>query len=274
MRRRVRPGPGVVAATLAVLVCATSAAFACAPGDERSAARASSTAEVSTPAAYQVMVFSRTAGFRHDSIGAGVDAIRALGAEAGFAVTATEDPGAFTAANLSRHAAVVFLNTTGDVLDPGQQAAFEGYVRGGGGFVGVHAAADTEYDWPFYGGLVGAYFARHPAVQAATVRVTDRSHPATAHLPAAWTRTDEWYDYRTNPRGSARILATLDEGSYSGGGMGADHPHAWCREYEGGRSFYTGGGHTPEAYGEPDFRAHLLGGIRYAAGAVTADCTP
>jgi type 1 glutamine amidotransferase len=223
---------------------------------------------------YDVLVFSRTAGFRHDSIAAGTQAIRELGAANGFSVTATEDPAVFTAAGLAAYEAVVFLNTTGDVLDNTRQAAFESYIRGGGGYVGVHAAADTEYDWPFYGQLVGAWFASHPAIQPAAVVVGDRAHAATAHLPQRWTRTDEWYNYRTNPRSTAHVLATLDESSYSGGGMGADHPHVWCKTLDAGRSFYTGGGHTIESYADPAFRAHLLGGIRYAAGATNADCRP
>lgn len=213
----------------------------------------------------RMLVFSRTTGFRHDSIPAGTRAIRDLGAAHGFEVTATEDGRDFAAGNLSRFAAVVFMNTSGDVLDSKQQAAFEAYIRGGGGFVGVHAAADTEYDWPFYGGLVGAYLARHPAVQQATIRVEDRSHPSTVHLGQTWERTDEWYDFRANPRSRVRVLLALDEASYSGGGMGADHPHAWCHEYEGGRSFYTAGGHTVESYAEEAFRTHLLGGIQYAS---------
>ena len=213
----------------------------------------------------RVLVFSRTAGFRHESIPAGIRAIRELGAAHGFAVDATEDAGRFTAARLAGYRAIVFLNTTGDVLDAGQQAAFESYIRAGGGFVGVHSATDTEYNWPFYGELVGAYFSAHPAVQPATIRVEDRSHPATAHLGATWERTDEWYNFRTDPRASAHVLATLDESTYTGGTMGADHPIAWCKEYAGGRSFYTAGGHTVEAYAEPAFRDHLLGGIRWAA---------
>ncbi|MER6511783.1 ThuA domain-containing protein [Nonomuraea sp. NPDC001636] len=225
-----------------------------------------------TPAAGgpAVLVFSRTAGFRHDSIAAGVQAIRDLG----FGVTATEDPAAFTTANLAAYKAVVFLNTTGDVLDAAQQAAFESYVKAGGGYAGVHAAADTEYDWPWYGGLVGAWFAAHPAVQKATVKVEDRAHPATAHLDATWPRTDEWYDYRTNARTGAHVLATLDESTYSGGTMGADHPIAWCKPYDGGRSFYTGGGHTAESFAEPAFRQHLRGGLAYATGQAKADCRP
>ncbi|HET6532672.1 MAG TPA: ThuA domain-containing protein [Actinoplanes sp.] len=223
---------------------------------------------------YDVLVFSKTAGFRHDSIPAGVQAVRDLGAANGFTVTATEDAAAFTTANLAGYEAVVFLSTTGDVLSASQQTAFESYVRGGGGYVGVHAAADTEYDWPFYGNLVGAYFASHPAIQPATVVVEDRAHAATAHLPQRWNRTDEWYNYRTNVRSTAHVLATLDETTYSGGGMGADHPIAWCRPFEGGRSFYTGGGHTSESYADPAFRTHLLGGIRWAAGQANADCRP
>ncbi|GAA2526818.1 ThuA domain-containing protein [Winogradskya humida] len=218
-----------------------------------------------------VLVFSKTAGFRHDSIAAGVQAIKELG---GFAVTATEDAAAFTTANLANYDAVVFLNTTGDVLNADQQTAFESYIRGGGGYVGVHAAADTEYDWPFYGDLVGAWFDSHPAIQPADVVVEDRAHAATAHLPQRWNRTDEWYNYRTNPRSTAHVLASLDEGTYTGGGMGADHPHAWCKTLDDGRSFYTGGGHTIESYADPAFRTHLLGGLRYAAGQTNADCRP
>ncbi|GAA2123901.1 ThuA domain-containing protein [Streptomyces synnematoformans] len=219
-----------------------------------------------------VLVFSKTAGFRHDSIPEGITAIEELGAENGFAVDATEDGGAFTAENLEKYEAVVFLSTTGDVLDADQQKAFEDYVAAGGGYVGVHSAADSEYDWEFYGGLVGAYFEGHPAIQEATVEVEDRHHPATEHLGREWVRTDEWYNYRTNPREQAHVLATLNESSYSGGTMGEDHPIAWCQSYEGGRAFYTGGGHTKESYSEPDFRTHLLGGIRYATGAVEGDC--
>ena len=218
----------------------------------------------------RALVFTRTAGFRHDSIPAGVEAVRELGATGSFRVTATEDPGVFTAAGLAPFAAVVFLNTSGDVLDPGQKAAFEAYIRAGGGYVGVHGAADTEYGWPSYGDLVGARFARHPAIQPVTVRVEDRAHPATAHLPEVWRRTDEPYDYRTNPRASVRVLATLDESSYTGGQMGADHPITWCRTIGAGRSFYTGLGHTRESYAEDAFRQLLLGGIRYAAGRAQA----
>ncbi|GAA0254971.1 lectin [Saccharothrix mutabilis subsp. mutabilis] len=229
-------------------------------------------AAVDTP--YDVLVFSKTAGFRHDSIAVGTQMIRDLGAANNFTVTATEDSAQFNATNLARFEAVVFLNTTGDVLNATQQTAFESYIRGGGGYVGVHSAADTEYDWPFYGELVGAYFSSHPAIQQATVRVENRAHPATAHLGSSWVRTDEWYNYRTNPRSTARVLATLDESTYSGGSMGGDHPHTWCKSVGGGRSFYTGSGHTQSSYSEAGFRSMVLGGLRYASGRAKADCRP
>jgi type 1 glutamine amidotransferase len=223
---------------------------------------------------YDVLVFSKTAGFRHDSIPQGIQMIRDLGAANSFTVTATEDANAFNATNLAQYEAVVFLNTTGDVLSTTQQGAFENYIRAGGGYVGIHSAADTEYDWPFYGELVGAYFASHPAIQQATTRVENRAHAATAHLGQTWVRTDEWYNYRTNARSTARVLTTLDESTYSGGGMGADHPHTWCKSVQGGRSFYTGSGHTQGSYAEPAFRSMVLGGIRYAANRTKADCRP
>ncbi|OAR23016.1 glycosyl hydrolase [Streptomyces sp. ERV7] len=224
--------------------------------------------------AKRVLVFSRTAGFRHDSIPAGIAALKELGSANGITVDATEEPAQFTTSNLARYDAVVFLSTTGDVLNGDQQSAFEHYIATGGGYMGVHAAADTEYDWAFYGGLVGAYFSSHPQIQPATVRVEDHAHPATSHLGDAWQRSDEWYNYRTNPRSRARILATLDETTYQGGTMRGDHPIAWCQSYQGGRSFYTGGGHTKESYADPAFRRHLLGGLGYATGQVKADCTP
>jgi len=224
--------------------------------------------------AERVLVFSKTAGFRHDSIPDGVAAVKQLGETGGFTVDATEDANAFTPKNLRRYDAVVFLSTTGDVLDPAQQRAFEGYIRQGGGYVGIHAAADTEYDWAFYGGLVGAYFQSHPAIQPATVVAEDRAHPSTSELPPTWNRTDEWYNYRSDPRDRVHVLASLDESSYTGGTMNGDHPIAWCQNYQGGRAFYTGLGHTKESYADPAFRGHVLGGIRYAIGDAQADCRP
>ncbi|MEU3319749.1 ThuA domain-containing protein [Streptomyces sp. NPDC006785] len=224
--------------------------------------------------AKRVLVFSKTAGFRHDSIPAGIEALKEIGEDTDITVDSTESAAQFTTSNLARYDAVAFLSTTGDVLNAEQQKAFENYVANGGGYVGIHAAADTEYDWEFYGGLVGAYFDSHPQIQPVTIRVEDHDHPATAHLDEEWERTDEWYNYRTNPRDKAKVLATLDETTYTGGNMKGDHPISWCQTYQGGRSFYTGLGHTKESYAEPAFRSHVLGGLRYATGQVKADCKP
>ncbi|HVY08122.1 MAG TPA: ThuA domain-containing protein [Burkholderiales bacterium] len=216
---------------------------------------------------FAVLVFSKTAGYRHDSIPAGIEAIRALGDQDNFSVDATEDGKAFNDANLARYREVIFLSTTGEVLDAEERAAFERYVRHGGAFVGIHAATDSGYEWPWYGALVGNYFKRHPAIQQARLEVTDASHPSTRNLPISWKRVDEWYDFRNDPDPGLTILIRIDERSYRGGRMGANHPVAWCHEYDGGRAWYTALGHGGEAYGEPLFREHLRGGILWAAGA-------
>jgi type 1 glutamine amidotransferase len=216
------------------------------------------------PPAFTVLVFSKTEGFRHDSIPAGIAAVRALGSQFGYAVDATEDSAAFSNESLAKYKAVVFLSTTGDVLNEVQQAAFERFIRAGGGFVGVHSAADTEYDWPFYGELMGAYFNGHPDIQMATIHL-ETPHPSTSGLPANWMRRDEWYNFQRNPRAAVSVLATLDERTYSGGTMGADHPIVWAHEYAGGRAWYTAGGHTSESYAEGPFRDHLGKAIVWAA---------
>jgi cytochrome c len=234
---------------------------------------ATSTTAAAHPDHPTILVFSKTAGFRHDSIPAGIAAITELGAQNDIVVEATEDAAAFTDANLDRFSAVIWLSTTGDVLNEEQQAAFERYINHGGGYAGVHSAADTEYDWPWYGGLVGAYFQNHPQIQPATVRVPNHDHPSTVGIPDVWQRTDEWYNYRTNPRAQVKVLATLDESTYSpGNGAMGDHPIAWCHTQSEGRSWYTGLGHTIESYAEANFRTHLLGGIKYAAGVLPGDC--
>ncbi|MFI9767843.1 ThuA domain-containing protein [Streptomyces sp. NPDC052415] len=209
----------------------------------------------------RLLVFTRTTDYRHDSIPAAVAALRTLG---DFTVDHSEDPAALTAP-LEPYAAVVFLSTSGEVLTPAGRQRLAGYVEAGGGFVGVHAAACTEYGWPWYGELLGARFTRHPDFQPGRALVEDHDHPATCHLPPVWDFTDEWYDFDTNPRASARVLLSADETSYEGGGMGADHPLAWCREQGAGRVFYTALGHAAEAYDDPGFRAHLRGGITWAA---------
>lgn len=221
---------------------------------------------VADPSPPRVLVFTRTEGFRHDSIPAGVAMYRRLGLAACFEVVHTEDQAWFTPENLNAVAAVVFLCTTGDVLDAPGQAALEAYLRDGGGWVGVHSASDTEYDWPFYGELIGgAYFANHPAVQQAVIHVEQVADGSTRHLPRPWVRRDEWYNFRRNPRADVQVLLRLDEASYSGGEM-VDHPIAWKRVLMGGgRAWYTAGGHTLESYSEPLFEQHVLGGLLWAA---------
>jgi len=250
------------------------------------AAAASTGSAASGHPRFSALVFSKTAAFRHDSIPAGVAAIRQLGAQHHFSVDATEDAAAFTDANLARYDVVVWLSTTGDVLTDAQQAAFERYIRAGGGYAGIHAASDTEYDWAWYGGLVGAYFRDHPGsvnpqFQIATVKVLGRGTAATRPLPRRWVREEEWYNFRTNPRDTVRVLAEVDERTYDprgysipGGspGMGRHHPISWCQPYDGGRAFYTAMGHKPEYYSEPLLLAHLLGGIQMAAGVARFNC--
>ena len=231
------------------------------------------TASGAAPAGFAVPVLTRTAGFRHASIQNGVAAIRRLGRRHGFAVDDTADA-ARIGPGLARYRAVVFLSTTGDLLDPGQQAALERYLHSGDGWVGVHGAADAEYDWPWYSALVGAQFRRHPAVQAATVVVDPAGRSLAGPVPEKWRRSDEWYDFRADPRGRVRVLATVDETTYDGGGMGADHPIAWCHDYDGGRSWYTAMGHTVESFHEPLYVAHLAAGLRYVTGQSGAGCPP
>jgi len=212
-----------------------------------------------------VLVFTKTEGWRHKSIEKGVKTLRELGRQNGFVALQTESGEDFTTQNLNNYKLVVFLNTTLDVLDNGQQKAFEGYIKGGGSFLGIHSACDTEYDWPWYGKLVGGYFDSHPSdpnVRKATIDVVSKDHPSTEHLSDSWSRTDEWYNYKDlNP--NTTILLNLDENSYEGGTNGSNHPIAWYHEFDGGRSFYTGGGHTEDSFNEPMFREHLLGAIEW-----------
>lgn len=214
----------------------------------------------------RVLVFSKTAGFRHSAIPSGKAAIIKLGRENGFDVDTTENAEYFNEDSLKNYAAVIFLSTTENVLDYRQEAAFERYIQAGGGFVGVHAATDTEYDWGWYGRLVGAYFNGHPKPQKAKFIIKDRDFIATKFFTdTIWERTDELYNFKKiNP--DVHVLITIDESSYEGGTNGAFHPMAWYHEYDGGRAFFTELGHTDESYNEANYLKHLLGGIQYAIG--------
>ncbi len=220
------------------------------------------------PRENKVLVFSKTSGYRHQSIEAGIEAIKSLGSSKGFGVTATENANDFSEENLEQYNAVIFLNTTMDVLNVSQQAVFERYIQSGKGFVGIHAAADTEYHWKWYNNLVGAYFNGHPNnpnVREAKITVLDKNHLSTKMLSDTWIREDEWYNYKSiNP--DINVLMNLDETSYEGGTNGENHPIAWYHDYDGGRAFYTGLGHTEESFKDPMFLDHLNGGIQYAIG--------
>jgi type 1 glutamine amidotransferase len=224
---------------------------------------------------FSVLVFSKTLGYRHASITNGIAAIRELGQEHGFAVEATEDSGAFASTNLARFQVVVFLSVTGDVLNSAQESAFQNYVTGGGGFVAIHGAmfgaSACEEKWAWYGGVFGCAFTNHSAVVPALVKIEEANHPSTLGLPAEWRRTDEWYNYVGTPRGSATVLATLDESTYAGGTMGKDHPISWWRPVGKGRLWFTAMGHTESSFSEPLFRQHLLGGIQGVAGRAQMD---
>lgn len=229
-------------------------------------------------AQFRVLVFSKTLGYRHASITNGIEAIRELGTQNGFAVDATEDSDMFTATNLGRYSAVVFLSAIGDVLNPGQESALKSYVLGGGGFMAIHGAVfgplACEDKWAWYGEMFCCAFTNHSAVVPGTVHLEDTAHSSNAALPSSWPRTDEWYNFTGTPRGCAHVLATLDESTYTGGKMGADHPIAWCRQLGQGRIWYTAMGHTESSFAEPLFRKHLLGGILVTAGKVPAEFSP
>jgi type 1 glutamine amidotransferase len=244
----------------------------------------------------KLLVYTRTTGFRHPSIYMAIPTIQSLAESAGIAVEFTEDPTRFTHTGLAEFDVVAFVNTTGQVLDTAaQRSAFEGFIRNGGGFVGVHSAADTEYDWPFYAELIGAYFMAHPVLdQPGTLLLEDPSHPTLDFL-----RSDRWpilleefYSFRSNPRAKVRVLMRLDESdnillnpntSCNPAGpsfplgydayMG-DHPMSWCHDNLGGRAWYTALGHGLQMYADSDFRQHLLRGILTAGRRVAADCTP
>lgn len=273
------------------------------------AAPASSSTPAATVAAaaddpYKILVVGETLGFRHSHIDDTTRTLIELGAENGFTVDVWDPPNTssgwwgsgspgqpdltmdstpFTSTeDLQQYATIVFASpvdntnslnpATPRLLDDAELAAFQGYIRSGGGFVGLHAATDTMHTVPWYSALTGggARFASHPAQQTATMRVESPAHPSTEFLPAAWERFDEWYNYTTNPREDVHVLITLDESTYSPGNnaMGEDHPLAWCHNFEGGRSWYEGAGHTDQSWTDPLFREHVLKGVEWTAGVV------
>ena len=219
----------------------------------------------------RVLVFSKTDGFRHTSIEPGKAAFKKMATEKGFVADFTEDASWFTASVLKTYNAIIFLNTTGDILNDQQQAEFERYIQAGGGYVGIHAATDCEYEWPWYGALAGAYFLDHPNpdnVQKGKFIVEMKKHWATKMMPDQFERSDEFYSFKQmNPK--VNVLLTIDEKSYRGGKNGNYHPMSWYHEYDGGRAFYTAMGHTDETFSEPLFLEHIWAGLHYAMGGDT-----
>ncbi len=270
-------------------LCLALLLSACQPADRPLGPAASSAAD---DAGFRVLVYSRTAGYRHRSIEFGIQAIRELGEAHGFAVDASEDPAAFSPQNLAQYATLIFLNTTLDVLDnEAQKAALVDYMENGGGYVGIHSAADTHHDWDFYGELVGAQFLAHPVHnQPGSLYVEDPQHPSTAHLGESWSLPlEEFYSFKSNPRGAVRVLLRIDESGYMQepntscdprgpsfpqgyDGVMGDHPMSWCHDKFGGRAWYTALGHEPYLYLDADYRQHILSGILIAAGRQAASC--
>ena len=213
----------------------------------------------------RILIFSKTNGYRHESIPLGIAAIKKLGEENNFLVDATEDSLDINDKKLKKYKAVIFLSTTGNVLGSNEETAMQKFIQKGGGFVGIHAATDCEYNWLWYVKMVGASFESHPQQQMAKLVIVDSTHLSTKHLPVLWERKDEWYNFKDlNP--TVHVLIKIDESSYTGGKNGSQHPMAWYHEYDGGKVFYTELGHTNESYSEPLFLQHILGGIFYALG--------
>ncbi len=214
---------------------------------------------------FRALVFSKTAGFRHQSIPEAVAALKKLGATHEFSVYTTEDAGYFTDENLAKIDVVILASTTGTIFNDAQKAAFQKFVQSGKGVVGIHSATDTEYEWPWYNKMIGAYFLAHPRNQTVRLQVLDKTHPATFHLPDTWLWTDELYEFKDiNP--DIKILINADETSYKvAKGNGENHPMAWYHEFDGGRVFYTAFGHIESAWQDADFLKHVYGGIWYAA---------
>jgi type 1 glutamine amidotransferase len=225
--------------------------------------------EFETPA--HILVFSKTSGFRHESLSSGIKMLFDLSKSQNWIITATEESSAFNYEILSGFDVVVFMNPTGDALNENEQAAFESFMKKGKGMVGIHSAADFEYEWPFYGELIGGYFKTHPPAQTGTVVFEKFDHPAMEPFKGmkSYTTFDEWYTFRDNPRQKVNVLATLDESSIKkfkndDWRMG-DHPIIWWLEKDGMRSFYTGFGHTHEAFQDEKIKEHIKNAINWAA---------
>ena len=217
-----------------------------------------------------ILIFSKTDGYRHNSIEEGSMALQKLLNDQGLQVETSEDAKIFTEEKMKNFAAIVFLNTTGDILNDKQQIEFERYIQAGGGFVGIHSATDTEYDWQWYTELVGAQFKDHPAIQLADVQAIKKDDSCCRHLPEKWSIKEEWYNFKSISS-SIETLLTVDESSYQGGTNGDKHPVSWRHNYDGGRAFYTALGHLEETFKDSLFLIHINEGIKFAMGSQKLD---
>ena len=214
----------------------------------------------------KLLLFTKTEAFRHKSIPKAISTITKIAKDNGWKIEATENASVFNSKKLQKFNVLIFANTTGDILNKKQQIAFEEYIKNGGGYVGIHSASDTEHTWPFYAEMVGAQFKNHPKVQTATLNVNQKNvHPSIAHLGETFQHTDEWYNFKKPVAEYVNVLLDLDESTYDGPHMGIYHPIAWFHEFKGGKVFYTGMGHTNEAYDVPEFTKHITEGIRWAS---------
>jgi len=215
----------------------------------------------------KILLFWKTDAAFHGSIPDALRAVRDMAEANGVNADATADAHVFTDEVLAQYKAVVFLSTQGNIFDSEQKSVFERYIRSGGGFAGIHSAADTEQEWEWYRGLVGAFYGgSHSEIVKSVVHTENSDHPSTKGLPSQWKRMDEWYNFSPNPRAKGiNILLNVDEMSYEGGNMKGDHPVAWFHEYDGGRSWYTAGGASHESWADRHFKNHVWGGIQYAA---------
>lgn len=223
---------------------------------------------------FNVLLFTKTNGFHHESINEGVTAMRGMAKRHDFALDWHEDASIFSDEKLQKYQAVVFLLTTGDILNDEQQAAMERFVRAGKGFVGIHSASDTEYDWDWYTKMVGRTFHIHPTNQSADLQVLDRKFPGLDRMPDRLLWTDEWYEFGAERIKGLNYILAVDEQTYNpnvqwgekkGAGMGKFHPVAWYHNYDGGRAFYSALGHLPATYSDPLFLEHIYGGLYWAA---------
>ena len=223
---------------------------------------------------FKVLLVTTTRGWHHESLHAGVMALKEMGIKNFFDVVLWEDPKGFTDKYLEQFQAVIFLNTTGDIFDSTQQKVMERFIQSGKGYVGIHSASDTEYDWDWYTKLVGRMFYIHPVIQTARLKIVANSFPGLQGFANERLWTDEWYQFGPEMTTDLKYVLSVDESSYNpkvqwgekkGEGMGKLHPLAWYHNYDGGRAFYTALGHLPTNFSDPAFLNHLYAGIFWAA---------